>query len=112
MNKHQNDDFDGNQFEIQNFDKTIHEPARLIICGILNSFEEVTFNFLLSATSLSNGNLATHLQKLEDAGYINVKKEFQERKPCTSYSFSSEGKKAYKKHIQKMKLLIDKLDHF
>lgn len=95
-----------NKIAINDLDKIIHEPARLVMCGILNEFEEVEFKFLLNITGLSNGNLVTHLRKMEDAGYINIKKEFKNRKPCTSYSFTEPGRKAYKQHIKNLKNLI------
>ncbi|OGV58203.1 MAG: hypothetical protein A2X49_03300 [Lentisphaerae bacterium GWF2_52_8] len=91
---------------INDLDKIIHEPARLVMCGILNEFEEVEFKFLLSTTGLSTGNLVTHLRKMEDAGYLNVKKEFKDRKPCTSYCFTELGLNAYRQHIKNLKNLI------
>lgn len=91
---------------LDDLDKIIHEPARLLLCGILNSFEEVDFNFLLRSTGMSNGNLVTHLRKMEDAGYISVKKEFKDRKPCTSYSFTWKGREQYLKHKKILKKMI------
>lgn len=87
-------------------DKVIHEPARLVISGILSEFEEVDFNFLLCATGLSNGNLAAHLRKMEEAGYVGVKKEFKDRKPHSVYSFTPLGRSRYQSHVRNLKKLL------
>jgi len=94
------------KISFQDLDKVIHEPARLVISGILGEFEEVDFNFLVRATGLSNGNLAAHLRKMEEAGYVGVKKEFKDRKPHSVYSFTPLGRSRHQSHIRNLKKLI------
>ena len=60
-------------------DKLIHEPARLQIMTQLYVVEEADFLFLMRKTGLTWGNLSSHMSKLETAGYIEVKKEFQDQ---------------------------------
>jgi DNA-binding MarR family transcriptional regulator len=55
-------------------DKIIHEPARLRIMMILAGLEQADFNFLLKTLSLTRGNLSRHVEKLESAAYLKVKK--------------------------------------
>ena len=53
----------------------------------------------------TDGNLGAQLRKLEDAGYVNVKKEFESRKPVSWYSLSASGRKALKSHLSAMEML-------
>ena len=75
-------------------DKVIHEPARLRIMMILTGLEQADFTFLLTTLSLTRGNLSRHIEKLESAGYIKVKKSFRGKMPNTSYQLTPKGSKA------------------
>ncbi len=76
------------------FDKVIHEPARLRIMMILSGIEQADFNFLLKTLSLTRGNLSRHIEKLESAGYLKIKKSFKGKIPNTSYQLTPKGSKA------------------
>ena len=76
------------------FDKVIHEPARLRIMMILAGLEQADFNFLLKTLSLTRGNMSRHVEKLESAGYLKVKKSFKGKVPNTSYQLTQKGSKA------------------
>ena len=75
-------------------DKVIHEPARLRIMMILTGIEQADFNFLLTTVSLTRGNLSRHIEKLESAGYLKVKKSFKGKMPNTNYQLTQKGSKA------------------
>jgi DNA-binding MarR family transcriptional regulator len=75
-------------------DKIIHEPARLRIMMILTGLEQADFNFLLKTLNLTRGNLSRHVEKLESAAYLNVKKSFNGKIPNTSYQVTQKGSKA------------------
>ena len=62
-------------------DPIIHASARLMIMTYLYVVESVDYVFLMRMTGLSWGNLSTHISKLEDAGYIEIEKEFRGKKP-------------------------------
>jgi len=68
---------------IPKIDKTIHEPARLMIIAHLFVVESADFLFLQRQTGLTWGNLSSHLSKLENAGYVAIEKEFIDKKPHT-----------------------------
>jgi DNA-binding transcriptional ArsR family regulator len=55
-------------------DRVIHEPARLRILTILTGVDVADFNFLLMALGLTKGNLSSHMDKLEKAGYVDIKR--------------------------------------
>jgi len=76
------------------FDKIIHEPARLRIMMILAGLEQADFNFLLTTLSLTRGNLSRHVEKLESAGYLKVKRFFKGKVRNTSYQLTQKGSKA------------------
>ena len=64
-------------------ERLVHEPSRLAILTILSGVKEADFTFLLRMSGLTRGNLSAHLSKLEEAGYVNVKKRFINKVPNT-----------------------------
>ena len=64
-------------------DRTIHEPARLMIVAILSAVREADFLYLLQASGLTKGNLSSHLSRLEEAGYVQIEKSFVGKSPRT-----------------------------
>lgn len=75
-------------------DRIVHEPVRLRILSILTGVDLADFKFLLSTLGLSKGNLSSHIDKLEQAGYVEVRKSFNGRIPHTDYSLTETGRKA------------------
>lgn len=75
-------------------DRVIHEPARLAILTVLASAEAVEFRFLERVLGLSKGNLSSHAQKLEGAGYLETLKSFRDRIPMTTFRITGEGRAA------------------
>lgn len=75
-------------------DKIIHEPARLRIMMILDGLEKADFTFLTMTLGLTRGNLNRHIEKLESAGYLKVKRSFKGKVRNTSYQLTREGSKA------------------
>ncbi len=76
-------------------DRVIHEPARLAIVSVLAACEAADFVYLRHATGMTQGNLSTHLSKLEEAGYIKIEKRFQGKKPNTLCSLTGSGRTAF-----------------
>jgi predicted ArsR family transcriptional regulator len=86
----------------------VHEPVRLAILKILTSAKEVDFNFLLTTLGVTKGNLATHINKLESTGLIEVKKQFRGKIPHTSYRITKTGRQQFQKYWENMKALAPK----
>jgi DNA-binding MarR family transcriptional regulator len=82
----------------QEIDKLIHEPARLLIMANLYVIESADFTYLMRQTDLTWGNLSSHMSKLEDAGYIEVTKEFKGKRPNTMLKLTSQGRAAFKQY--------------
>jgi DNA-binding transcriptional ArsR family regulator len=93
---------------ILNLDRIVHEPARLAILTVLAAAEEVAFLFLQRVTGLSKGNLSSHTQKLEAAGYLETVKAFQGRIPVTSFRITAEGQLALRLYHQQLRALLPK----
>lgn len=87
---------------ITEIDRVIHEPARLLILGLLSVIESADFLFLMRQTGLTRGNLSSHLSKLEAAGYVNIKKEFVKKIPRTLIRLTLQGRKALQGYKENM----------
>ena len=89
-------------------DSVIHEPVRLKAMLILLTEGEVSFSHLLKETKTTEGNLSRHMRKLEDAGYVEIKKFFEGRRPKTTYKITTKGKKALKEYIETLENILKK----
>lgn len=87
-------------------DQLIHERARLGIVSALAANSSLTFQELRDLLGLSDGNLAVHARRLEEAGYLACDKTFAGRVPRTSYSLTAAGKKALSDYLKRMESLI------
>ena len=67
------------------------------------------FLFILKQTQMTPGNLSSHLSKLEDAGYVEIIKEYIERKPHTALALTKKGRAAFKEYRKKVKQFVEKL---
>jgi len=90
-------------------DRLIHEPARLMLMALLYVVESADFTFLMAQTGLSWGNLSSHMSKLEAAGYIEVEKDFVDRRPRTMLKLTGKGPQAFRDYRQIMKDVLDDL---
>ncbi len=93
-------------FDPAALDTVIHGRVRLGIMAYLAAVEEASFTELKARLGASDGNLSTHLRKLEDAGYVLVKKSFSQRKPLTIVRLSPAGRRAWIAYLDHMKALL------
>ena len=83
------------------------DRVRLVIMATLSAAKDaVDFTTLLETLELTKGNLSAHLRKLEDAGLVQVTKEFVDRKPRTTYSCTKQGKKEMIKYLNGVEALL------
>jgi|SRR6185436_14625463 len=87
-------------------DQEFESRVRLGIMSILAVNDKVEFKTFKELLDATDGNLASHLNALERVGYIQVKKQFIDRKPSTSYSATKQGKKAFEDHLKVLEALI------
>jgi DNA-binding PadR family transcriptional regulator len=84
----------------------IHGKLRLALLSLLTSVEEAEFTWLRTKTGSTDGNLGAQLLKLEEAGYVAVKKKFVRRKPQTVYRMTEAGRKALTEYVGALKQLL------
>lgn len=92
--------------ELPKLDRLIHERMRLGIVSALAANESLTFTELKNLLGTTDGNIAVHSRKLEDAGYISCKKSFDGRIPRTEYRLTAQGKRALERYLNHMEALI------
>jgi len=88
----------------------IHQATRLKIMASLNKLgpeASLEFTRLKSILETTDGNLGTHLDALEKAGYIAVDKQFEARKPRTRVKATQAGRRAFVQHVAYLREIID-----
>lgn len=94
---------------MQNFpelNRLIHEPARLAIMAMLYQVGEADFLYLKREGNLTQGNLSSHLAKLEEAGYVKIKKTFKGKSPLTLCRLTAKGQEVFEEYCQHMSRII------
>ncbi len=91
---------------LDNINKAFENKSRLGIMSILSVNDSVSFVRLKELLGLSDGNLASHIRSLEEAGYLTTQKQFIGRRPNTSFSITEKGRKAFEEHIAALEALI------
>jgi len=94
---------------LTSLDPLIHAPAPLTILTYLYAVESSDYVFLMRMTGFTWGNLATHLGKLEEAGYITVEKRFNGKKPQTLLRMTEAGRNAFRAYKKAMQQVLDDL---
>ena len=88
-------------------DKVIHERMRLGIISALAANDKLSFGELKTLLDTTDGNLSVHARKLEDAGYVTMKKSFAGRTPLTEFKITPSGRKALTRYLDHMEALIN-----
>ena len=104
-----NEQMPDNSSDLRNIDRLIHEPTRLMIMAQLYVVESANFLFLQNQLQITPGNLSSHLSKLENADYVEIVKEFIDRKPHTALKLTQKGRQAFKEYKQNLKQLHNDL---
>jgi len=92
--------------QLGGIDRVVHEPARLVILANLYVIESADYTYLMARTGLTWGNLSAHLSKLEEAGYVQIEKDFVDKKPHTLVRLSEDGRKALEKYRDQIKMIF------
>jgi DNA-binding HxlR family transcriptional regulator len=91
---------------IEALNKIFDSRIRLGVMSILIVNDSISFNELKQMLDLTDGNLASHLNTLEQAEYLKVQKAFVGRKTNTTYSITALGKQAFKSHLDALEKMI------
>ena len=93
-------------FDIGRIDDVIHGRMRLGIMAYLSTAECADFGTLKARLQATDGNLSVHLRKLEEAGFVEVAKSFQGRKPLTRATMTDAGRDAFVAYLDAMSALV------
>jgi DNA-binding transcriptional ArsR family regulator len=93
--------------DLSSLDRVIHEPARLMIMTILFAVEEADFVYLQRECQLTQGNLSSHLSKLEQARYLTITKTFKGKYPLTICKLTRLGRHAFEAYSFTMRYVTD-----
>ncbi len=93
-------------FDYKRLDDVIHSRIRLAAMSILAGVDAAEFTYLRDRTGATDGNLGAHLRKLEEAGYVDAEKRFEDRKPVTRYTLTGEGREAFGRYVDRLETMI------
>ncbi|MGH9253099.1 MAG: winged helix-turn-helix domain-containing protein [Vicinamibacterales bacterium] len=92
--------------ELVELDDLLQHRARITVAVLLSRHDQLSFSRLKELLDETDGNLGAHLRRLEDAGYLTVRKEFQDRRPVTWYRLTPKGRRALTSHLEGLGRLI------
>lgn len=88
---------------MKELDPILHSRLRLAIMSLLITNEEVTFPYIVEKTEASRGNVSVQITNLEEAGYLEVTKSFEDKKPKTTLTITKKGEKAMEDYTKALK---------
>ncbi|MDE1162840.1 MAG: transcriptional regulator [Acidobacteriaceae bacterium] len=102
-----NQDDNEGRFAYEGLDRVIHERARLsILTSLLSHASGLSFVELKQLCSLTDGNLARHLQLLEAESMIKISKDTQRPRTQTICSITTAGRKRYVEYLATLEQVV------
>lgn len=92
----------------KDLDPILHSQLRLAVISLLIGVKEAEFTFLKEKTNATAGNLSVQIQKLKDAGYIDVIKQFKDNYPQTICKITTRGIKAFEEYVKNLQTYLGK----
>lgn len=93
-------------FGLDGLDKLLEHRVRLGACVLLARHDALSFSRLKELLQETDGSLGAHLRRLEEAGYVRVRKTFQDRKPVTWYALTPKGHRALLSHLRSLERVL------
>ena len=100
------DESNGIRNALNNLNRLLGHRTRLGICVLLARNTALSFSRLKELLEETDGSLGAQLRKLENEGFISVKKEFRNRKPVSWYCLTKTGQVGLERHLDALKQLI------
>src|SRR5438477_11588769 len=88
--------------EFKDLDPILHSQLRLAVISLLISVKEPEFTFIKDKTNSTAGNLSVQINKLKEAGYIEVVKQFKDNYPQTRCKITPAGIKAFEEYVKNL----------
>lgn len=92
----------------KDLDPILHSQLRLAVISLLISVKEAEFTFLKEKTNATSGNLSVQIQKLKEAGYIEIVKQFKDNYPQTICKITRHGIKAFEEYVNDLQGYLGK----
>jgi DNA-binding transcriptional ArsR family regulator len=92
--------------DLSQLNPIIHAPVRLAILSLLITVKESDFTHLKKSVGTTDGNLSTHLTRLEEKGYVNIEKRFVGKKPATFCRITEKGRKEFTLYLNALERII------
>ena len=86
----------------KDLDPILHSQLRLAVMSLLIGLKEAEFTFIKDKTNATAGNLSVQIQKLKEAGYIDVAKQFKDNYPQTTCKITPLGIKAFEDYVKNL----------
>ena len=86
----------------KDLDPILHSQLRLAVMSLLIGLKEAEFTFIKEKTNATAGNLSVQIQKLKDAGYIDIQKQFKDNYPQTTCKITPAGVKAFEDYVKNL----------
>jgi DNA-binding transcriptional ArsR family regulator len=86
--------------EFKELDPILHSQLRLAVMSLLISVREAEFTFLKEKTNATAGNLSVQINKLKEAGYIEITKQFNKNYPQTICKITAKGILAFENYVK------------
>jgi DNA-binding MarR family transcriptional regulator len=93
-------------FDAFSLDETIHVRARLGIMAFLVGAQKADFNTLKAHLEITDGNLSLHLKKLEEAGYVALRRTLEGKRTRTVVTLTDEGREAFEAYLGAIARLV------
>jgi len=90
----------------QPLDPLLHSELRLAVMSLLISADEAEFPYIKEQTGATAGNLSVQVDKLSEAGYIEVEKTFKGKRPCTICRVTPKGHQAFETYVKALKTYL------
>ena len=91
----------------KDLDPILHSQLRLAIVSLLVSVKKADFSFLKEKTQATAGNLSVQIQKLKEAGYIDVEKSFKDNYPQTTCRITRHGISAFDEYVKTLQQYLN-----
>jgi DNA-binding MarR family transcriptional regulator len=95
-----------NQPDYSKIDEVLSSKIRLGIVSLLITAEIAEFTYIKEALGLTDGNLSTHLKKLDEAGFVAIDKKFVNNKPKTAVRLTEKGANAFREYVAFLENII------
>ena len=86
----------------KDLDPILHSQLRLAVVSLLIGVKEAEFTFIREKTNSTAGNLSVQINKLKEAGYIDVIKQFKDNYPQTVCKITKEGVTAFEEYVKNL----------